>query len=1851
MKIALFVLGLFVVSAFAGEIQPQPIRFKVDQIYKYDYSGHVLTGLPESGSSLYSGHQLNSTVELSIIKSSRSGDNGKTIIKMELTNIVLGHLLEEVNAVEKATFIKDDLKQKVRDVLALPVQFTFNEDTESFEWIEVQKSDAPWSVNIKKSIIDLLQLNIVGKNARRSANDVDQSGLLKDMQLSNGLTSFGVHESTIKGECETNYQIVQAADPTKVRDALPGADKFHFTVIKTRNFDNCVYEPSFASHNWDRNGCVEYCKRFAASTHIKMDDLNKHLPIPDETETSCSCDPKETQPVDQYSTIRYNVTLDSESPIISEALGKGKIIVDNHGTKFVVYTQHSIVFVSEQIQRNIPLIPEESVIRVNELTFTLFPYKGMDAQVYPSHVIPVYNILVPKSSENLVGPTVDLLNQVAKTVMEGASNEAQSKAAWYMVQVVQNLAHLSARDIKQIYDDEARIEDKERFTNTEHSVVRQLLLDALAHVGTKATAEWFQMVLAEKSLSAYEERRFVETIPRNTYAPSRTLLAIMKEQISKAVENKDYDKLSAFAVTYGKLISKACQFEVNTESNEIDESLETRYVKANQKVSSRNLGSDSQIDYPEAEEKCTKQDADQYIRELVNQLQQVEDVKGKVALAQALAHSGQYLALKELTPYITGAIKNTECIQYVNGSSASDCIFLRSSIIYSLHHMVPVSPKLLRSIVLPVFQNKYESYELRLAAFTVFMAAGPKPHELHAVAEVTRDETNRQVISMVRSVLEETANLTQACHLPLAAAAREIIPTLPVYNFDGVYSRASYNEWYSEEKSTGFFLNGQYVANNMSFIPRHGYLSLGSHWKSLTNSWLTIAYQQKGLEPLLLAKIEQIFSPEWFMATLSKSGKVQGEKPIDEIFKTLGITERAEEEAKVKLFFKLFEQTSLFTLDKHTIEAAYKQFNHVVRNFVGQVNARTEYNWVRFTMPSGYVHVVPSDLGLPIVVSKQRPNIVALRLEEATIKPDTPTLKSVSVEATLVPQLYYTSSMSVSAFQQGIKKNFGAYSLKKFNVHVPVKVSFNFEAATRVLTYSVEPTLDTKVLHTSNTNRAFLAGNYIGLPANESPITKKVLIESHVPAFKTNPRLPSRELGMDIELSFRTERPWFLNVEKIPTKGFPTWILEKYAEMNEFNFDAALTLRANKQNPSAGVAGSFDYNFAFAGDYKELKHSENHHMVHERSMLKKLGRQETRSLRITKEEIRKIAEEMVYNYPGVLLNRKTPTLTRAINWSFRTLSQEDGTHYNATLYLIQSLDYQTYWVKYVSTLERPEGSYYGLPRVFQIEANIARPALPTELKWEVPQLNKFIGKYIANLTWGESFETLAHEDRTIFINGFLHRTVDDQVVGEQMKAKSWYHEQCSKDIKQKTFMSYACQLVAHEQSYFNKVTGTVEFKSNLNEKLVNSTNLFYQVAKLHLNSYWRPWSTIASYAEKNVDGKITFELKHSNAFNGRPVVNFDIRTPHETSIWYKLFYPIQRFAGFHPIFFQKASVLPKDQTCGLMVNHIRTFDNVTFEKPSTKCEYLLSMDCSPARRFAVTVQEIEPKNRLVKVIVGKQVILVKSIDKYQAIIEINGEQKTVKPGQSHILNRQLEILAVRIFVQNAYLVVELPQEHVRVVTDGQLVKVVTSPLYMGKTCGLCGNQDQEAHMELQGPQNCIYEVIEDFQNSYSLGECHNTPPTVPPTCNLVPTVTSRKNNPEQYKNQRRVYNSDTIFSNNNMRLERETLESKIGHLDFDTRNGDFYLPIRKTLIVKQNGENCFSKYVVPTCLNGEDAEATHEITVPLVCFPQMHPVFHQWVVDSEERVIDEVAQYQSTSTWSYKAPIVCYRRDSSIRGI
>lgn len=1837
MKFALLTLGLFLVSAFAVETNPKLIQFQEDYTYIYEYSGHVLTGIPEV-SSLYSGSQLNATVELVVVKSDRRDDtDGRNIIRMTLSQIVLGKTVDEVTDVAQVNFDREQSDETVFEILRRPVQFYFDDETNSFEWVEVRKDDKPWSLNIKKSIIDMLQLNIVGAK-------VEPEGF----KLVPGLRAFDIYESTIKGVCETNYQINPTSDVNKMRRTLPGGEKFDFTVTKTRNFANCFTSSKLDSHNWDKRGCVEYCSRFTRE-HLNMDGINKHVPLSEETEPNCACDLKETQPVDQFSTTQYNVTLVDGIPTLERAHGKGKLVIDNHGTKVVVYTQHYLTLIDSQNVPGQQLIPVEDVIRVNDLVFSLYPYRGM-VKTEKTHIFPFYNLIVPSPEHPSPAYALgDLLREVAQVVVKQGT-DLHSKAAWYMVQIIHCMNHATTEELERIYSSNCRVNDDERYTNSENAVTRQLFLDALAHVGTKASAEFLRLVLTSSrfsKLSKLETRQFVETLPQNVYAPSAYLLETLRDQVTKYHGAQAWDELAAFAVPYGKLISKACRFPVETKDEEIE--IDSRYMKLRpNKVLSTNSYT-APIDYPEEQERCTREAAVRYINDLVELLKRSKDIKGKVIIAQALAHSGQLSALKYLRPFITGAFESSEfeCTSYVNGSSTSDCAFLRSSVIYSLHHMIPVSPKLLRSLVLPVFQNKFEPYELRLAAFTVLMAAGPKRHELESVAATLRGETNRQVITMVRSILEETANLTQACHLPVAQAAREIIPTLPQFNLDGYYSQASYNEWYSEEKSTGFFANSQYIVNNMSYIPRHGYLSLGSHWKSLTNSWLTIAYQQKGLEPILMKKLEKIFSPDWFIGALLKTDRSSG-KPVDDLFTELDITQRSEEDAKVKLFVKLFEQTSLFTFDTWSIEAAYNQFSRAVNEFVLKVNAKKSFNYVRFFMPSSYINVVPSDIGLPIVISKDRRQIVAVRFEQGSLLIDSKSkLSKLQFEAKLTPQVYYSSTMSVSAFQQGLAKNYGTYSLKKTTLYAPVDVVFKYESVGRSLVYSVKPQFDTKFFHASNKNRVFVAKNYIGLPINESPFIQKADIKSWVPGYTASPKLQSRDLGMDLEVEYFTERPWFYDVEKIASKGPVTWLIEKYAELNNFNYNVELTLKKNSANPTEGIEGSLNYNFVFSGDVRTIDQSTrmDRYVADDDMTLNRVSRSNRlapEASTISNDEIKRTAEQMVVKYPNKFVPKKTgltATLTRALVLSTRILA-EKPTNYNATFYFIQAVDYSAFWVKFVSQLERPDNYWFDIPRLFQVEAILNRPPLLSELAWDVKSSYK--GQYIADLSW--TTKDVPTLDRKIRISGDLLRTVDDEVVGNSLNDKKWYEGQCRRDSNDLNSMSYACQLDAYEKLYFNKITGSVSLPKNLEINLVNATEQAYSFAKLYLTSFWRPWSTIRSYPQFNPKQYITFEAKHSRAIAGRPVVNFEIKTPSETSLFYKLFFPINRFPGFHPTMFMKASILPKDRVCSLMNKHVRTFDNVTFEKPRTECEYVLAMDCSENRQFAVTIQESVTNTkdiRVLKVLVGKQTIKVNSVTQTVANLEINNKQINVVPTQSYILTRDLAISSIRIHLQNDYLVIELPHEHVRVVFNGELAKVTTSPIYTGKTCGICGNQDQEADMELQGPTNCIYDLVEDFQNAYSLGECRRNEVKGNPRC------------PGSRYNRRNYIEGDW-----EPLLRKQKLVSKKGELKSEIekeglRSNKIWEPTLRTLVFRdiESGKTCFSKFPVLTCDAEDETDGiTRKGRIPIVCFPKSHPIYEKYIDEAEGRVLD-FSNYPLARYLTLDIPVYCASKGTSARGI
>jgi len=103
--------------------------------------------------------------------------------------------------------------------------------------------------------------------------------------------------------------------------------------------------------------------------------------------------------------------------------------------------------------------------------------------------------------------------------------------------------------------------------------------------------------------------------------------------------------------------------------------------------------------------------------------------------------------------------------------------------------------------------------------------------------------------------------------------------------------------------------------------------------------------------------------------------------------------------------------------------------------------------------------------------------------------------------------------------------------------------------------------------------------------------------------------------------------------------------------------------------------------------------------------------------------------------------------------------------------------------------------------------------------------------------------------------------------------------------------------------------------------------------------------------------------------------------------------------------------------------------------------------------------------------------------------------------------------------------VEIDNQNVKVLYDGKNAKVLIGNQYQGITCGLCGDNNDEATDEFSGPDQCIYEESYDFANSYALSGLH---------CELSPVPERRKRCPLHQK----------FFSGNRQRESQEDVNDR-----------------------------------------------------------------------------------------------------------
>jgi len=160
-------------------------------------------------------------------------------------------------------------------------------------------------------------------------------------------------------------------------------------------------------------------------------------------------------------------------------------------------------------------------------------------------------------------------------------------------------------------------------------------------------------------------------------------------------------------------------------------------------------------------------------------------------------------------------------------------------------------------------------------------------------------------------------------------------------------------------------------------------------------------------------------------------------------------------------------------------------------------------------------------------------------------------------------------------------------------------------------------------------------------------------------------------------------------------------------------------------------------------------------------------------------------------------------------------------------------------------------------------------------------------------------------------------------------------------------------------------------------------------------------------------------------------------------------------------------------TCRVEPSYVRTFDNMTVEYPINDCEHVLLLDGSKHIPVTVTTRTVESK-KIVKILSGiTEVQMIPSSGSMKVMV--NGKHLTLPAIGEQLIKKSTEgkiLLIVQHFEDNVVFV-HIPEQGLKVLTNGSMIEVVAPQLFKSRTVGLCGDMNGEISADLKTPGMCV----------------------------------------------------------------------------------------------------------------------------------------------------------------------------------
>merc|ERR1712112_258849 len=150
------------------------------------------------------------------------------------------------------------------------------------------------------------------------------------------------------------------------------------------------------------------------------------------------------------------------------------------------------------------------------------------------------------------------------------------------------------------------------------------------------------------------------------------------------------------------------------------------------------------------------------------------------------------------------------------------------------------------------------------------------------------------------------------------------------------------------------------------------------------------------------------------------------------------------------------------------------------------------------------------------------------------------------------------------------------------------------------------------------------------------------------------------------------------------------------------------------------------------------------------------------------------------------------------------------------------------------------------------------------------------------------------------------------------------------------------------------------------------------------------------------------------------------------------------------------------------------FDNMTVPYQINDCEHVLLMDGSRHAPIAVTTRTVQSQRKIVKILSGISEVEMIPTSAGLMKVTLNGEELTLPTVGEQLIKRDQEgriLLIVQRFQDAVF--VHLPQQMLKVLSNGSIIEVVAPQLLKSQAVGLCGDMNGERSADLKTPRMCV----------------------------------------------------------------------------------------------------------------------------------------------------------------------------------